>query len=58
MDKISTLTMLTFPVAEGARHCVAPTDSMEEHLWFWIDIFSNLVDSNLSKVSTDAKANP
>ena len=39
MDKISTLIMLTFPVAEEDRHCVAPTDRMEEHLCFFIDIF-------------------
>ena len=38
-------------------HCVAPIDRMEEHHCFSIDIFSNIVDSNLSKVSTDAKAN-
>ena len=31
---------------------------MEEHQYFFIDIFHNLVDSNLSKVSTNAKANP
>ena len=31
---------------------------MEEHHCFFIDIFNNLVDSNLSKVSTDSKANP
>ena len=47
-----------FPAAEVARHSVAPTDSMEEHQYFFIDIFHNLVESNLSKVSTDAKANP
>ena len=33
-------------------------DRMEEHHWFLIDIFNNLVDNNLSKVSMDAKANP
>ena len=59
MDKISRLTMLTFfPVSEAARHIVAPTDIIEEHLCFFIDIFNNLLDSNLSKVSTDAKSNP
>ena len=57
MDKISRLTMLTFFVAEAARHSVAPTDSIEEHLCFFIDIFNNLLDSNLSKVSTEAKSN-
>ena len=31
---------------------------MDEHQYFFIDIFHNLVDSNLSKVCTDAKANP
>ena len=31
---------------------------MEEHQYFFIDIFHNLVDSNLSKVSTDYKADP
>ena len=31
---------------------------MEEHQYFFIDSFHNLVNSNLSKVSTDAKANP
>ena len=31
---------------------------MEEHQYFVIDIFHNLVDSNLSKVNTDSKANP
>ena len=31
---------------------------MEEHQYFFIDIFHNLVDSNLSKVNTDSKANP
>ena len=36
----------------------APTDSIEEHLCFFIDICNNLLDSNLSKVSTDAKSNP
>ena len=58
MDKISRLTMLTFSVAEAARHSVAPIDSIEEHLCFFIDIFNNLLDSNLSNVSTDAKSNP
>ena len=58
MDKISRLTMLTFSVAEAARHSVAPTDSIEEHLCLYIDIFNNLLDSNLSNVSTDAKSNP
>ena len=58
MDKNAALTMLIFSVAEVARHSVAPTDSMEEHQCFFIDIFNNLVDSNLSKVSTDSKANP
>ena len=58
MDKISRLTMLTFPMAEEARHSVAPIDSKEEHLCFFNDILNNLVDSNMSKVSTDAKANP
>ena len=58
MDKISRLTMLTFFVAEADRHCVEPTDSIEEHLCFFIDIFNNLLDSNLSKVSTEAKSNP
>ena len=45
-------------MAEAARHSVAPTGSIEEHICFFIDIFNNLVDSNLSKVSTDAKSNP
>ena len=45
-------------MAEAARHSVAPTDSIEEHLCFFIDIFNNLLDSNLSKVSTEAKSNP
>ena len=60
MDKISRVTMLTFFVAEAARHSAAPTESIEEHLCFFIDIFNNLLDSNLSKVSrpTDAKSNP
>ena len=58
MHKISRLTMLTFSVAEEARHSVAPNGSIEEHLCFFIDIFNNLLDSNLSKVSTDAKSNP
>ena len=40
------------------RPSVAPTDSIEEHLCFFIDILNNLLDSNLSKVSTDAKSNP
>ena len=41
MDKISRLTMLTFfSVAEAARHSVAPTDSIEEHLCFFIDILT------------------
>ena len=41
MDKISTLTMLIFPMAEEARHSVATTDSMEEHdLCFFIDMFN------------------
>ena len=31
---------------------------MEEHQNFFIEIFHNLVDSNLSKVSTDATADP
>ena len=39
---------LLLMVAEAARHSVAPTDSIEEHL----------LDSNLSKVSTDANSNP
>ena len=43
---------------QEARHGVAPIDCMEEHHYFFIDMFNNLVDSNLSKVSTDAKANP
>ena len=47
-----------FTVSEAARHIVAPTDRIEEHLCFFIDIFNNLLDSNLSKVSTDAKSNP
>ena len=47
-----------FSVAEAARHSVAPTDSIEEHLCFFIDILNNLLDSNLSKMSTDAKYNP
>ena len=38
--------MLTFSVAEAARHSVAPTDIIEEQLCFFIDIF------------TDAKSNP
>ena len=51
--------MLTFfSVAEAARHSVAPTDSIEEHLCFFIDIFNNLLNRNLSKVSTDAKSYP
>ena len=58
MQKISRLTMMTFSVAEEARHSVAPNGSIEEHLCFFIDIFNNLLDSNLSKVSTDAKSNP
>ena len=58
MDNNSTLTTLTFPATEEAKYSVAPIDRMEEHHCFFIDIFSNLVDSNLSKVSTDAKANP
>ena len=58
MDKISRLTMLIFSVAEAARHIVAPTDSIEEHLCFFIDIFNNLLDIIMSKVSTDAKSNP
>ena len=59
MEKNSTLTMLTSSRDRGiARHSVAPTDSMEEHKCFFIDIFHNLVDSNLLKVSTDSKANP
>ena len=45
-------------MAEAARHCVAPTDSIGEHLCFFIDIFNNLLDRNLSNVSTDAKSNP
>ena len=49
---------MTFSVAEEARHSVAPNGSTEEHLCFFIDIFNNLLDSNLSKVSTDAKSNP
>ena len=31
---------------------------MEERHCFFIDMFNNLMDSNLSKVSADAKANP
>ena len=58
MDKNAALTMLICSVAEVARHSVAPTDSMEEHQCFFIDIFNNLLDNNLSKVSTDSKANP
>ena len=58
MDKISRLTVLTFSVAEAARHSVAPTDSIEEHLCFFMNILNNLLDSNLSNVSTDAKSNP
>ena len=58
MDKISRLQCWLFFVAEAARHSVAPTDSIEEHLCVFIDIFNNLLDSNLSKVSTDAKSNP
>ena len=58
MDKICKRTMVTFSVAEAARHSVAPTGSIEEHLCFFIDIFNNLLDSNLSNVSTDAKSNP
>ena len=50
--------MMTFSMAEEARHSVAPNGSIEEHLCFFIDIFNNLLDSNLSKVSTDAKSNP
>ena len=57
MDKISRVTMLNYFVAEAARHSAAPTDSIEEHLCFFIDIFNNLLDSNLSKVSTDVKSN-
>ena len=34
MDKISTLTMLTFPVAEEASHSVAPTDSSRRSMIF------------------------
>ena len=46
-----------FFVTEAARHSVTPTDSIEEHLCFFIGIFNNLLDSNLSKVSTEAKSN-
>ena len=35
-----------------------PLKSIEEHLCFFNDIFNNLLDSNLSKVSTVAKSNP
>ena len=51
MDMISRLTMMTFSVAEAPRHSVAPTDSIEEHLCFFIDIFNNHLDCNQSKVS-------
>ena len=56
MENNSTLTMLTSSRGRGSynRHSVAPTDIMEEHNF--IDIFHNIVDSNLSKVSTDATA--
>ena len=43
-------------MAEAARHSVAPTDSIEEHLF--IDILNNLLNSNMSKVSTDATSIP
>ena len=33
MEKIYRLTMLTVFVAEAARHSVAPTDSIEEHIY-------------------------
>ena len=39
-------------VAEAARHSVAPTDSIEEHLCFFIDIFNNLLNSDVPIVST------
>ena len=58
MHKISRLTMMTFFVAKEARHSVAPNGSTEEHLCVFIDIFNNHLDSNLSKVSNDAKSNP
>ena len=61
MDKNSTLTMLTSSRGRGSynRHSDTPTDSsMEEHQYFFIDIFHNLMDSNLSKVSTDSTADP
>ena len=45
-------------MAEAARHSVAPTDSIEDHLCFFIDIFNNLLNSNLSKVSTVATSHP
>ena len=57
MEKNSTLIMMILPAAEEARHSVTPTDSMEEHQYFFIDIFHNLVASNLPKVNTDSKAN-
>ena len=34
MHKISRLTMMTFSMAEEARHSVAPNGSIEEHLSF------------------------
>ena len=59
-QELHTLTMLTFFHATevAARHSVALTGSMEEHQCFFVEIFHNLVDSNLSKVNTDSKANP
>ena len=49
--------MLTFFCGRGRyRPSVAPTDSIG--LCFFIDIFNNILNSNLSKASTDAKSNP
>ena len=51
--------MLTFVCGRGRyRPSVAPTDTIEEHLCFFIDIFNNLLNSKLSKASTDTKSNP
>ena len=47
-----------FPWPRQLEKSVAPTDSIEEHLCFFIQIFNNLFDSSLSKVSTYAKSNP
>ena len=50
MDKISRLTMLTF------FPCPRQLDTLSHHWQHWRAYF--LIDSNLSKVSTDAKSNP